>query len=123
MANTDIQKKEADAQEQRIRPLSTICECDGGVQMQVEMPGVPKDGIDIQVDNDQLRITGKRTEPAPQGRYILRERPRGSYFHAFTLDETIDRSNIEATMERGVLTLKMKLSEAAKPRKIEVKSK
>lgn len=123
MANTDVQKRETTPQEPRIRPLSTICECEGEVQMRVEMPGVAKDGLDIQVDNDQLRITGTRKEPAPEGRYVLRERPRGSFFHAFTLDETIDRNKIEATMEKGVLTLKMRLSEAAKPRKIEVKSK
>lgn len=105
-----------------IRPISTICECEGEVQLTVEMPGVTKDNLEIQVDNDQLIIRGRRNVQDVKGRYVIRERPVGDYYRSYTIDETVDRDKIAASMKNGVLALTLKLQEAAKPRKIQVKS-
>lgn len=107
----------------RLRPTTSICECEGEVVLTAEMPGVSKDGLDIQVDNDQLMIRGTRSDTVPEGRFVVRERQRGDYYRAYTLDETVDRERISASMNNGVLTVRLKLREAAKPRKIEVKTK
>ena len=105
-----------------IQSRCNICEEDGNIVLGLEMPGVEKNGIDINVDNNLLEITGKREEPAIEGKYILRERRYGDFYQVFTIDETIDRNKIEASLENGVLTVTLHMKEAEKPKKIEVKS-
>lgn len=115
-------KKTETAPRTWLRPVTTICECEGDVVLTAEMPGVAKDGLDIQVDNDQLIIRGSRHVAAPEGRFIVRERQSGDYYRSYTLDETVDRERISASMKNGVVTVTLRLREAAKPRKIQVKS-
>jgi HSP20 family protein len=72
------------------------------------MPGVPKDGVEIVFDDGQLTLIGHR----PSG--------NTGYRRAFDLDDAIDADRIEASMEQGVLTLRLPKTEAAKPRRISV---
>lgn len=101
-------------------PVTDICEEEGKVLLRVEMAGVEKLNLDIQVDNDQLVIEGKRGDILPDGQYLVRERSMADYRKVFTLDETIDREKISASMENGVLNLELQLKEAVKPRKIAI---
>ncbi len=105
-----------------VRPLSTICERDGKIVLTLEMPGVAKNDVDVRIENDELRVSGRRTPVKSDGTLRMRERPRGDYYHSFTIDETIDRDSVSASMENGILTVSLALSEAVKPRKIEVKT-
>ncbi len=105
-----------------IRPAGNICEENGGVLLRLEMPGVRKEDIDIRVDGSELLITGKRFEEKPNGTYLLRERNVGDYHKTYTIDETIDRDRIRASMEEGVLTIRLELKEAEKPRKISIQA-
>lgn len=116
MATATITRRE-------IRPASCITQEDGHVRLRLELPGVQKDGLDIQVDNEQLTIIGRRSFDDENRSYLLQERRRGDFVQHYTMDETIDREKIEADLHDGVLTLKLHLKEAVKPRKIEVKSK
>lgn len=114
--------KEIQAQQKRrIVPACSIQEEEGKVILTLEMPGVEKDAVAINVENDELRILGRRSSPRERGRYLLRERADADYFSSYTLDETIDRSKIEAATSQGVLTITMHLTEASKPRQITVK--
>ena len=65
---------------------------------------------------------GRREAQPPEGDYLLRERRDGSFFRAFTLDDTIDPEKIEAAMDAGVLTVTLHRKESEKPRKIAVTS-
>lgn len=103
-----------------IKPLVLVCRDADSVLLKLEMPGVPKDGIEVTVDGDTLSIRGHRPQLPEAARYVVRERPHGDYAHTFTIDETIDRENIEATMEHGILTVRLHLREEQKPRKITV---
>lgn len=106
-----------------VRPVGNMCwEKDGKVMLRLDMPGVDKNGVDIRIENDQLIIHGTRAAGEEEKNYVLRERRRGDFHQVFTLDETVDRENVEAEMENGVLTLTLNMQEAVKPRKIEVKS-
>ena len=105
----------------RIRSRSNICEEEGKIILCLEMPGVKKENLDINIENDQLEILGKRTEQKAEGKYILRERQRGDFYQIYTIDETIDRNKIEASLENGTLSVTLYIKEAEKPRKIEVK--
>jgi HSP20 family protein len=51
----------------------------------------------------------------------MRERPSGTFRQVYTLDDTIDRNQIEASLEGGVLTLTLHRRESEKPRKIMIK--
>lgn len=125
--NTEVAKTETGqvaAKAQRyLVPLADICDAEGKVLLRLEMPGVAKEDLDIQVEGDQLRIVGKRQgeQDSGKGRYLVRERAVGSYLKSYTLDETIDTDKIEAKMEDGVLVLELGIKEAVKPRKIEIR--
>ncbi|MFP4509711.1 MAG: Hsp20/alpha crystallin family protein [Spirochaetaceae bacterium] len=102
-----------------VRPASMISRENDAVILQVEMPGVAKDHIDIQVEDGTLTIHGSRA-PLEGEQYLVRERRDADYYQTYTLDETIDRDRIEAHMQHGVLTVRLHLKEAVKPRKIEI---
>lgn len=126
MAKTDVQvqtKQQTDeAREKWLVPLARISEAeDRKILIQVEMPGVSKSKLQIEVENSELRITGTREAGRVDGTYLVRECRDGSFYRAFTLDDTIDAEGIEASMTAGVLTVTLHRKEAAKPRKIDVK--
>ena len=90
------------------------------VLVTLEMPGVHKDDLEVKIEGDQLIVEGRRSIPELQGASLLREIRRKDYRHLFTLDDSIDRSKVEAKLTNGVLELTLKIKEAEKPRKIKV---
>jgi HSP20 family protein len=88
--------------------------------LQVEMPGVNKDGLEISVENNELTIIGRRSRPAVEGPLIHRESRRENYRRAFELDPSIDADKISAKIDQGVMTLTLPKAEQVKPRKIKV---
>lgn len=90
------------------------------IALRMEMPGVAKESLDIRVDGDLLIIDGKKNIPAIQGKYHLREIRNGSYHHEFTIDDTIDRNKIDASIKNGIVLLVLGLKDSVKPRKITV---
>ena len=104
-----------------VRPVGNMCwEAYGSVMLRLDMPGVDKEHVDIRIEDDQLIVHGSRSAESEDRTYVLRERRRGDFHQVFTLDQTIDREKIDASMDKGVLTLTLHLQEAVKPRKIEV---
>ena len=104
-----------------LRPRASVNEAnDGKLQVILEMPGVNKDNLEVRIENNELRITGRR-EPGQEGKYILRERTHGDFFQTYTLDETVDSSKVDAVLEKGILVLTLDLKEHVKPRTITVK--
>jgi len=104
----------------QIRPLSSMCEENGVITLCLEMPGVAKDGLELEVEGNELRIHGRRAPAASSSRYVVRERVDGDYREVYTIDDTVDRGKIEAVMNGGVLTVTLHLREAEKPRKIQI---
>ena len=109
-------------QRPRLRGRCDICEDEGKIILRLEMPGVEKGDLDINVNNNQLEIVGHRKEDGLQGSYLVRERTQGDYYHLYTIDETVDRDKIDASLENGILTVTLQLKEAEKPKKISVKT-
>lgn len=103
-------------------PAVDIFETREAVTVLAEMSGVPKDGVEIDLEADTLTIKGKMGEYAiPGDKVLLQEFEFGHYYRTFNLAETIHREGITATMTDGVLTLVLPKVMPAKPRKIEVK--
>ncbi len=105
-----------------LEPRATVSETkDGRLRVVLEMPGVRKEDLRIRVEDSQLAIEGRRPVAADR-RWLLRERPVGDFVKAFTLDETIDSSKIDAVLEKGILTLTLELKEQVKPRTVQVRA-
>lgn len=89
----------------------------------VDLPGVDPGSIDLDVDGTMLTIRANRT-PAPDDstKWLVQERPSGSFVRQIGLGEGLDVSAIDATYSNGVLCLTIPIAEQAKPRKIEVRA-
>lgn len=102
-------------------PAVDIFESANELTLLADMPGVPIENVDIDLDNDQLTIKGTAAGVQEEGTVLLREYSVGDYYRQFTLSNVIDRERIQASMKDGVLKVVLPKAEAAKPRKIEVK--
>lgn len=131
MADTDLvieEKKEAQAAGESTRevpvfvPAVDIYESENSLTLVADMPGVPLENIDIDLDSDQLTIRGTVAKYEEKGKVLFKEYSYGDYYRQFTLSSDIDREKIQASMKDGVLKLVLPKAEAAKPRKITVKS-
>ena len=91
-----------------------------GFTLEVEMPGVRKDGVEITFDEGKLTLTGHRAAPAVSGKAVYTESAGQAYRRVFDLDPTVDSENIGATIEQGLLTVRLPKAESSKPRKITV---
>ncbi|MBU6181962.1 MAG: Hsp20/alpha crystallin family protein [Verrucomicrobia bacterium] len=100
-------------------PVNLRHESDAYV-LEVDMPGVPKNGVEIVFDDGKLTLTGHRAKPAGAARLVHSESSARDYRRVFTLDPAIDPNRIEASMDQGLLTLRLQKTEAAKPRRISV---
>jgi HSP20 family protein len=117
----DMTKSLTAAQKERnVTPACAICEDEGKVEVRIEMPGVDKKDIDIKIEGNELVIVGKRAEGNPEGKYLLRERRSGDFRKTFTVDESIDHDHVDGALSNGLLTLTLKVKEAALPRKIAI---
>ncbi|MEM9882853.1 MAG: Hsp20/alpha crystallin family protein [Planctomycetota bacterium] len=87
-----------------------------------DLPGFAKDQIDVSVEQGVLSIEAKRdTIRDDQDKPHVQERRATHLERRFTLPKAYDTTEIDATLDQGVLTLKLPKREESKPRKIEVK--
>jgi HSP20 family protein len=105
---------------QFITPTASVVEGNDAYILNVEMPGVNKEGLEISAENNELTIIGRRSLPQIEGTLIHRESRSEDFRRVFELDPSIDTSKISARTEQGVLTLTLPKAEHVKPRKITV---
>jgi len=108
------------AEEQFIAPAATVLENADGYTLEVEMPGVSKENLEMWVENNELTILGRRSMPSVEGTLLHRESRQENFRRAFELDPSIDAEKISAKIEQGVVTLTLPKAEQVKPRKITV---
>lgn len=106
--------------EQFIAPAATVLENADGYTLEVEMPGVSKENLEMWVENNELTILGRRSMPSVEGTLIHRESRSENFKRSFELDPSIDAGKISAKIEQGVVTLTLPKAEQVKPRKIAV---
>jgi HSP20 family protein len=106
-----------------LRPLMDVSETDNAYMVQVSLPGIRPEDLDISVQNNTLTIRGemKREEERQGERWHLQERHFGQFQRTITLPNNVDSNQVGAQYENGVLTLTLPKSEEAKPRKISVR--
>ena len=86
-----------------------------------DLPGVDPDSIDLTVERNVLQVKAERRRPGKEGvESVIAERPMGVFSRQLFLGDTLDTDNLQASYDNGVLTLRIPVSEQAKPRKISI---
>jgi len=102
-----------------LEPSADIFETAEAYQLTVDVPGATAEAVTAQVENGLLRVTAEAN--LSEGRPTL-ERPaeRVRYERRFRLGKGVDDAGIAASLNDGVLTLRVPKAETSKPRRIEV---
>lgn len=103
------------------RPAVDIYENEDEILVHVDMPGVVKNNISVNIDNGTLSLSGIR-KLASKGVANWEEMSDIAYVRNFSVPQAIDVERVEAELKEGVLRLHLPKSEAAKPRTIEIKT-
>ena len=106
--------------EQFVAPPASVIEAGDGYKLEIEMPGVNKDRLDISVENNELTIIGRCSLPVVEGTLIHHESRPENFRRTFELDPSIDANKINAKIDQGLVTLTLSKAEHVKPRKIAV---
>jgi HSP20 family molecular chaperone IbpA len=103
-------------------PPVDIVEDDASITVYADLPGVPKEKLNVRADGESLTIEGEMVLGLPEKMdAVLAEIQVPRYRRSFTLSRELDTDKSEATFKDGVLKLRIPKVEHAKPRRIEVK--
>jgi HSP20 family protein len=105
-------------------PRMDLIESDGAYELHMDLPGLSKDDVSIDVENHRLVVHGQRQEETRKDddNVVRMERHFGRFYRSLTLPETALPEKAKATFEDGVLTIRIPKSEAKKPKKISIQA-
>lgn len=105
------------------RTLTDIKETDDGYVLSAEIPGIPKEDVDISVNGNMLTIRAEhREEEGEENSEQGYRRHYRSFHQSFSLPTMIDADKIEANCDNGVLEIFLPKTEATQPKKVQVQS-
>lgn len=105
-----------------LMPRVDVSEDATGITLVADLPGVPRDALQVRVDNDSLTIEGEIRQEMPEGlEPVYAEVQVARYKRVFTLSRELDSGAINAVLKDGVLNLRIPKQEHAQPRRIEVR--
>jgi len=100
-------------------PVADIYETDSGYLIAIDLPGIKRDDIEIDIDDNRLLVKGARVIDDSRSRRS--ERPRGKFLRSFSVPASIDQNKIGADYKDGVLQIRLPKRAEQKAQKIEVK--
>jgi HSP20 family protein len=103
-----------------MQPRVDVYENQDEILLQVEMPGVAKADINLDLDNGRLSLTGSRTGSGERTPLYAEFGPV-LFSRAFSVPQTVDGNQVKAELREGILHLHLPKSEAFKPRIIEIR--
>jgi len=103
-------------------PRTDLSETDEAFRIRLDVPGMTKDDITINLQNNTLTVSGERTsERTDEGEeYVRVERAFGNFHRTFTLPNAVDPETVEAAYDDGVLTINVPKTEESTRRQIEI---
>lgn len=121
------QQQQAQQQEEKrfplVRPATDIIEREDGFHIFMDLPGVRKEDLTIDLNENELKVSGKAVHPAQAKAAALNvEFVSGEYSRTFTLSDAVDREKIKANMKNGVLELYLPKAEKSQPKRIEIQA-
>jgi HSP20 family protein len=106
----------------RVMPVDAYRRGDAFV-VNFDLPGVDPASIEVTVEKNVLSVAAERRWSPEEGdKVVLTERPQGRYERRLYLGDNLNTDAVEANYDHGVLSLRIPVAEAAKPRKVEVLS-
>ncbi|WP_028844947.1 Hsp20/alpha crystallin family protein [Thermodesulfovibrio thiophilus] len=117
-----IRRKRAATTEGVISPNIDIFEKGNEVVIQVEIPGVEKEDIDLTITDDRLIIKGevKKPEGISDDDYVLNERSFGPFSRTISLPMDVDKASVKANLKNGILEIVILRKEQARPKEIKI---
>lgn len=105
-------------------PPLNVYQGEDDIVVTCEIPGVEPDDLNVSVENDTVKLSGKRraAKLTEVEKFHRRERGTGEFSRVLTLPFRLDPKSVEATYERGVLRIRAERATEDRPRRIEVKS-
>jgi HSP20 family protein len=103
-------------------PPVDVVEDSTGITLYADLPGVPKDKLQLHIESDTLTIEGDLALNLPEGMQAHHaEVGLARFRRAFSLSKELDASKVSAELDQGVLRLRIPKAEHAQPRRIEVR--
>jgi HSP20 family molecular chaperone IbpA len=104
-----------------ILPPVDVVEDAGGITLYADLPGVPRERLNVHVDGDMLTIEGEIALEMPKELEATHvEVSLSRYRRVFSLSKELDTARLAAELKHGVLTLRIPKAEHAKPKRIAV---
>ena len=108
-------------QEDYATPSADVYETSDAFVIMIDLPGAKKGSINVSMDRGSLVVKAGVEPFHKEGVKLLFSELRGKgYYRAFNIGDGIDRNNVDAQFEHGVLTIKLLKSEELKPRQIRI---
>lgn len=103
-------------------PSVDVYETEDSYVLKAELPGVNKEDIKIDINNNTLTLKGEKKleQKTEKDNYVRIERRYGSFMRTFALSDKVDSGNIKAGYKDGVLEITLPKKEEAKPKEIKV---
>ncbi|MCS3704574.1 Hsp20/alpha crystallin family protein [Salinibacter ruber] len=103
-------------------PRTDLSETDDAFRIRLDVPGMTKDDIAINLQNNTLTVSGERSSERQEDgeEYVRVERAFGTFHRTFTLPDAVDPDRVEATYDEGVLTINVPKTEKSTRRQIEI---
>ncbi|MGE4553318.1 MAG: Hsp20/alpha crystallin family protein [Desulfovibrionaceae bacterium] len=107
----------------RVRPATDILEREDGYHVFMDMPGVAKEALGIDLSESELTVTGRTAPLGGEGeKYVEVQFGACEYRRTITVSDMVDRERIKANLKDGVLELVLPKAEKLLPRRIEIRS-
>jgi len=101
-------------------PVTNVHETEKEFLLTMEMPGVDKKDVRVEIENDQIIVTGEKTEKTETEGLLRREIRSEKFRRSFVLDSAIDRDTIKARLENGILQVTLPKKAESVGRKIDI---
>jgi HSP20 family protein len=100
-------------------PASDIYETESGYLIAMDVPGIRRDTLEIDIDDNRLLVKG--TREIAQSKQHRMERPRGRFLRTFSVPASVEQGRIGAEYKDGVLQISLPKRTEQKPKKIDIK--
>jgi len=103
-------------------PAADLKETGDAYIIELELPGVRRDDISIELRDSEVRVSGEVKRREHTGTLCRRTRRVGQFEYTVTLPGEVDAEKVDAALHDGVLTLRLPKPESLKPRRIEIRA-
>ena len=101
-------------------PGAAIYEGADDLEVRLVVPGMKNDDLSIHLADNTLVVEGEKKDETTEGRYLRRERAFGKFRKTIPMPFRVDADSIEAVLKNGILTVRLRKSEDAKPKRIAI---